>query len=200
MRALPLLAALLAAALAAAQGGAFRVRTEGRLPLSVAQEADQALDRANRWLAAQPAPTNDLARLTLRRYALAPAGRPFVLERCALTPLEHALPPPPDGAVTNLTAALAQRRDDPKALLALATALGTQAQTPDPAWRERIALTLIETQRVTAQGGHWGGQGQTVWAILALRQLLGESPPITLRPPATSAQPPSQGGSAAEPR
>ena len=182
MRIPPALLCALLAAGAMAQGGAFRVRTEGRLPLSVAQEADQALDRAQRWVAAQPTPTNDLARLTLRRYALAPAGEPFALRRCDLTPLEQAFPEPPaPAALTNLTAALAQRRDDPKALLALAAALGAPGTpAPEPGWRERLALTLIETQRVTAQGGHWGGQDATVWAIVALRHLLGESPALAV--------------------
>ncbi len=184
-RGAPLLLALLLLAIPAAahaQGGAFRVNTQARLPLSIAQEADGAIDRAQRWLAAQAAPTGDLARAWLRRYALAPArAKPVPLPRCLLTPLQEAMPPAtPAAALTNLTATLAQTNLPPRALFALQRDL--PAATPPPDWRERLALALIDAQRVTPQGGHWQTPEETVWAILTLRALLNESTPVQPQP------------------
>lgn len=165
-----------------AQGGVFRVATEGRLPLSIAQEADNAIDRAQRWLATQPPATNDLAQALLRRYALAKPGETFRLRRCHVTPLGEALPGPiAPAALTNLTATLA-RKPDPKTLFALQRDLPAAEPPPPADWRERLALALIDSQRVSAQGGHWGAPEPTAWAILTLRALLNESTPIQVEP------------------
>lgn len=157
-------------------GGAFRVQTEATLPLSLAQEAEGAADKAKRWLEAQPPQTNDLARATLRRYALAPAGTPFPLDRCALTPLEQTLPPPP----ADPKAALAAPPADPKALAALAAALSAPGADAPPGWRQTLALALVGAQRIDPRGGHWGGPEETAWALLALRILLNDLPPLAL--------------------
>ena len=162
-------------------GVEFRVQSEAQVTLSLAQEADEAIDRAQRWLREQPPATNDVARLLLRRYALAAPGQPLTLTRCDLTPLEQAMPPPlaPD-AMTNLTAAIALRRDSPKDLFALQRDLITSPTLP-PDWRQRLVTHLINTQHIDSHGGHWGTPEATTWAILALRALLNESTPITLR-------------------
>lgn len=172
------LCALAAGVACARQGGAFRVQTEATLPLSIAQEAESAVDKARQWLAAQPPETNDLARAVIRRYALAPAGKPFTLAPCELTPLEQALPPPP--AHTNLAAALSAPVGDPKALAALAAALSSPGAEAPAGWRRALALALVDAQRIAPPGGHWGGPEDTAWALLALRILLNDLPPLAL--------------------
>ena len=111
------LCSLLAGHVSAQQGGSFRAQTESQIPLTIAQEAENAIDKGQRWLAAQPPPPEVPAQI-LRRYALAPAGQPFTLQRCDLTPLEQAMPPPtPPNTLTNLTVALTLK-PSPKALSA----------------------------------------------------------------------------------
>ena len=164
LRALCFLFSVLCSLLAFPQGGSFRAASESQIPLSIAQEAEGAIDKGQRWLAAQPPPAGDLPRLLLRRYALAPADAPFTLSRCDLTPLQQAMPgPTPPTLLTNLTAAL-DLRPDPKALFA------------------RLALALIGSQRIDPHGGHWGDADATAWALLTLRALLNASPPLRLTP------------------
>lgn len=163
----------------AAQDLSLRIQTEATLPLSIAQEADEAIERAQQWLETQGAPTNNVPQRLLYRYALADSSRPFTLHRCDLTPLQAAIPEPtPPAALTNLTAALAQYRQEPKALFALQRDL--PAASPPPYWREELALALINTQQITPSGGHWGSFPNTLWALLTLRALLNESAPIHL--------------------
>ena len=159
------------------QGGSFRIATESQIPLTIAQEAENAIDKGQRWLAAQPPPPEVPARI-LRRYALAPAGQPFTLRRCDLTPLEQAMPPPtPPNTLTNLTAALTLK-PSPEALFALQRDLPDA--NPPSDWRQRLTLTLIDSQQTSAQGGHWGDAESTAWALLTLRALLNASPPIVV--------------------
>lgn len=162
-----------------AQGGNFRVQSEAQVSLSLAQEADEAIDRAQRWLREQPPVTNDLSRILLRRYALSSPGETFRLSKCDLTPLEHAMPAElaPE-AMTNLTSAISLRREDPKALFALQRDL--PSANPPPDWRERLVTHFVNAQRIDARGGHWGDAEATVWAILSLRALLNESIPVTV--------------------
>jgi hypothetical protein len=162
-----------------AQEVSFQLQTEASLTLSISQEADEAIDRAQRWLAAQQAPTNRVDAI-LRAYALAmPNESAFRITRCDITPLEHAMPPPemPE-SYTNLTATLEQVRGEPKRLFALQRDIPTEA--PPPNWREALALTLINTQKIAQNGGHWGSNDNTIWAILTLRALLNESIPVQL--------------------
>lgn len=163
-----------------AQGATIRLQTEAALTLSISQEADEALDRAQRWLATQAMPTNRVDAL-LRAYAVTPPARgPFRLTRCDITPLEHAMPPPesPEGYV-DFAATVAQHRLDPKRLFALQRDI--PADAPPAGWRETVALALINTQKVLPSGGHWNADpDDTVWAMLALRALLNESTPIQL--------------------
>ena len=180
LRALCFLFSVLCSPLAFPQGGSFRIASESQIPLSIAQEAEGAIDKGQRWLAAQPPPAGDLPRLLLRRYALAPADAPFTLSRCDLTPLQQAMPgPTPPTLLTNLTAAL-DLRPDPKALFALQRDLPDAAPPPD--WRQRLALALIDSQRIDPKGGHWGDADATAWALLTLRALLNASPPLRLTP------------------
>ena len=164
-----------------AQDLSLRIQTEASLSLSIAQEADEAIERAQHWLEAQGTPTNSLPQRLLYRYALADAKRPFTLHRCDLTPLEAAMPAPtPPAALTNLTATLAEYRQNPKALFALQRDLPLASPPPPPDWRELLALELINSQRITPTGGHWGSFPNTLWALLTLRALLNESAPIQL--------------------
>ena len=173
------LSVLLWAAGLSAQGFEVRVQTETNLPLSIAQEADEAIERGQRWLTAQTFPTNALPARILVDYALASAEKPFTIRRCDLTPLEQAMPPETDvEACTNLTATLAlpAYHHSPKALFALQRDLPKYAPPPD--WREQVALVLINTPRIAPTGGHWQTPEETLWALLALRALLNESAPI----------------------
>ena len=163
--------------LAFSQGGSFRAQTESAIPLTIAQEAENAIDKGQRWLAAQPPPPELPARI-LRRYALAPVGQTFTLHRCDFTPLEQAMPPPtPPNTLTNLTAALTLK-PNPKALFALQRDLPDA--NPPPDWRQRLTLSLIDAQQTTPQGGHWGDPESTAWALLTLRSLLNASPPLVI--------------------
>ncbi len=163
----------------AAQEVGYRVQTEAQVSLSLAQEADEAIDRAQRWLHAQPAETNRLENLLLRRYALATPQKPFVLQRCDLSPLEQALPAPaPASALTNLTTTLTRPRITPKELFALQASL---LEAPSPSWREDLVTHLVNAQRIDASGGTWGSVEDTIWAILTLRALLNESVPLDIR-------------------
>lgn len=161
-----------------AQGVTVRVQSEAHLPLSIAQEADEAISRAERWLRRFPKHAPDHAKRLLVQYALKSKNEPFVISRCDLTPLGAMLPAEvPHAALTNLTATLESCRTDPKKLFALQRDLGTV--NPPPDWREQLALALITTQKMDALGGHWsGGLEGTAWGILTLRALLNESAPI----------------------
>lgn len=160
----------------------LRIQGAQLLPLSIAQEAEEAIERAQTWLAAQGAPTNAASARLLYRYALASEQRPFTLSRCDLTPLTEIMPKATEAALlTNLTAALAQSRDNPRALFALQRDL-PEAQPPPPDyWREALALALINTQKIDRQGGHWGSREASIWALLTLRALLNESAPIRIK-------------------
>jgi hypothetical protein len=163
-----------------AQEVSFQLQTEASLTLSISQEADEAIDRAQRWLSAQQAPTHRIDAL-LRAYALAQPEEPaFRITRCDITPLEHAMPPPemPE-SYTNLTATLEQVRREPKRLFALQRDI--PQENPPANWRETLALALINTQKFSPKGGHWNNSPEdTLWAILALRALLNESIPVQL--------------------
>lgn len=163
-----------------AQEQSFQLQTEASLTLSISQEAEEAIDRAQRWLAVQTAASNRIDRL-LCDYALTtPDAPPFRIARCDITPLEFAMPPPaPSACYTNLTAAVESYRTQPKQLFALQRDIPTE--NPPPNWREAIALAIINTQKITPAGGHWNASSEdTLWAILALRALLNESHPIQL--------------------
>lgn len=175
---IPLFSVCVAASLCA-QGVTVRVQSEAHLPLSIAQEADEAIERAERWLRRFPKHAPDHARRLLVQYALKSKDEPFVISRCDLTPLGELLPAEvPYDALTNLTATLETYRTDPKQLFALQRDLETV--NPPPDWREQLALALITTQKMDALGGHWKGLEGTAWGILTLRALLNESAPIRL--------------------
>lgn len=162
-----------------AQMHSFQLQTEASLTLSISQEADEAIDRAQRWLNTLNAPTNRVDAL-LRAYALALPSEPaFRITRCDITPLEHAMPPPetPE-SYTNFTAVVEQAKRHPKRLFALQRDIPMDA--PPSNWRETLALALINTQSITPKGGHWGDCDNTIWAILTLRALLNESIPVQL--------------------
>lgn len=166
--------------LAHSQEQSFQLQTEALLTLSISQEAEEAIDRAQRWLAAQSAASNRIERL-LCDYALTtPDAPPFRIARCDITPLEFEMPPPVSPTCyTNLTVALESYRAQPKQLFALQRDIPTE--NPPPNWREAIALAIINTQKITPAGGHWNASSEdTLWAILALRALLNESHPIQL--------------------
>ena len=81
-RFLPLLAITLCATLVHSAETSFRLQTESELTLSISQEAEEAIDRAQRWLKANSTASNRVDTL-LQNYALAnPGGEPFVLYRC----------------------------------------------------------------------------------------------------------------------
>lgn len=176
-----LLALLLCALppLGQAQEVSFQLQTEAALTLSISQEADEAIDRAQRWLKAQRSPTNRVDSL-LQNYALANLeDAPFMLSRCDITPLEHAMPHSEDlSAITNLTTFIEAERPSMKRLFALQRDLPLEHTLPN--WRETITLAIINAQKISPQGGHWGSQEETRWAILALRALLNESIPVQL--------------------
>ena len=174
-----LLLILLLALPASSAETSFRLQTESELTLSISQEAEEAIDRAQRWLKANANATNRIERL-LHNYALAnPGDEPFVLYRCDITPLEYAMPQPEAlSTITNLTTFIETERPSMKRLFALQRDL--PLEHPLPNWRETITLAIINAQKVTPQGGHWGSQEETQWAILALRALLNESVPVRL--------------------
>lgn len=179
LRPLTLLCALLLANVALSAETSFQLQTESQLTLSISQEAEEAIDRAQRWLKANANATNRIERL-LHNYALAnPGDEPFVLYRCDITPLEYAMPQPEAlTTITNLTTFIETERPSMKRLFALQRDL--PLEHPLPNWRETITLAIINAQKVTPQGGHWGSQEETQWAILALRALLNESVPVRL--------------------
>ena len=86
-------------------------------------------------------------------------------------------PPTPPNTLTNLTAALTLK-PSPEALFALQRDLPDA--NPPLDWRQRLTLSLIDSQQTTAQGGHWGDAESTAWALLTLRALLNASPPIVV--------------------
>ncbi len=154
----------------------IRLQSESEVPLSLAQEAEMTIDRAQRWLSAQPPPTDPNEHL-LYRYARLPARAPLILKQCELARLEATLPPPPDAhTTTNLTAAIEASQSSPKALFALQCHL--PQLNPPSDWRETLVKVFVNTQKVTPTGGYWKNQSETVWAILALRALLNDSSPI----------------------
>ena len=162
-----------------AQTPSFSLQTEASLTLSISQEAEEAIDRAQRWLTALEPATNRID-LLLQRYALAdPSGAPFPLYRCDITPLEQAMPPEESvTAITNLTQFIETERPSMKRLFALQRDL--PLYHPIDNWRETITLSIINAQKVDQKGGHWGSRDETIWAVLALRALLNESVPVRL--------------------
>lgn len=182
LRPLTLLCALLLANVALSAETSFQLQTESQLTLSISQEAEEAIDRAQRWLRATATPPPHHVEQLLHDFALAnPSDAPIVLYRCDLTPLEHAMPQSEDeilGSITNLTTFIETERPSMKRLFALQRDLPQTHALPN--WRETITLAIINAQKVTPQGGHWGSPEETRWAILALRSLLNESVPIRL--------------------
>ena len=72
LRALCFLFSVLCSPLAFPQGGSFRASTESQIPLSIAQEAEGAIDKGQRWLAAQPPPARKYTGLFLETGAFSP--------------------------------------------------------------------------------------------------------------------------------
>lgn len=174
------LLALCVAAPLFAQGITVRAQSEAHLTLSVSQEADEAIERAERWLRRFPKHAPDHGKRLLVQYALKSKDETFVISRCDLTPLGAMLPDEvPYDALTNLTATLEAYRTEPKKLFALQRDLETV--NPPADWREQLALVLINTQKIDALGGQWGGQENTAWGILTLRALLNESARIEVK-------------------
>lgn len=162
------------------------LRGENELSLSISQEADEAIERATRWLANNPPPFAPPALAHLNRYAFAPTGEPFPLPAETWQTLEARLPPLTEAelaAARPETLALAS----PCKLFALQREWCLSLNAPT-GWRETLALTLINTQKVTETGGHWQTPEQTLWAIITLRALLNESPfpEVEDPPPATT--------------
>lgn len=165
------------------------------LDLSITQEADAALDRARRWLTPrlhtlrlQTAGTNATLNAWLLAYAatqtpIPPPPQPLPLPPpLAIPPLARTWLPdgpdiPPQTPITNRYHFAVQRT------LAPHRQTWPHQDAPLPHWREELARRIINTQRITPQGtGHWATPDETLWAILTLRALLRESPPVT--PPA----------------
>lgn len=175
------LTGLLLPLFSSAEVNSFKLQTEAELTLSIAQEAEEAIDRAQRWLITQSPATNRIENL-LQRYALTnPKEAPFQLYRCDITPLEYAMPPPePMESYTNFTATVEHTIRSPKRLFALQRDI--PRTNPPENWREILALALINSQKIAPTGGHWDAPSRenTLWAILTLRALLNESPTVQL--------------------
>lgn len=163
-----------------AQGVSFQLATDAQLSLSIAQEAEEAVDRAQRWLRQQP-PAKDRAERLLRDYALTSAdSEGFTISRCDLTPLQQAMPAQETEAFAMAFAlAVEKNRHDYKRLFAFQRDM--PVVNPPANWRETLALTLINAQKITPIGGHWANNPQaTTWAVLTLRALLNASPRVLL--------------------
>lgn len=159
------------------------VENDAELSLSLAQESEEALDRAERWLAQHP-PKEDLALTTLYAYLQTPASETFVLQQCFVTPIEEAMPPAiSQEALSDLPAYLQRHRADPKVLFAVQRDLSALPNAPI-GWRDAVAKTLVNTQKVVKGAGHWNEASEdTLWAMLALRALLHSSAPIRVERP-----------------
>ncbi len=174
---IPLCAPLLAANLT--------VQTELAIPLSLAQEAENAIDRAQRWIRSQPCECTNATETLLHKYALLPKGEKLSLSERDLTLLEKSFPPAIlPTQMKELPEVIALLSANPKALFALQQQLPT-TEAPS-GWRETFVQTLINTQKATPAGGYWQDPHATLWAILTLRSLLNEPNPIEVTPPATS--------------
>ena len=160
-----------------AWGYTIRVHSSARLPLSVAQEVDEAIERGQRWLEATPSVATNSTAL-LRQYALVKGRGAFEVSAEEYAQLEKALKavqqaPEAKGAWEEV---LARKGVEPAVLFALQARKEQEAFPED--WREVLALRLINTQRISAKGGTWGDERDTLWAILTLRALLNESTPL----------------------
>jgi len=132
----------------------------------VAQEVDEAIERGQRWLEATPSVATNATAL------------PFEVSAEEYAQLEKALKavqkaPEAKGAWEEM---LARKGVEPAVLFAL-QARKEQEAFPEE-WREVLALRLVNTQRISAKGGTWGDERDTLWAILTLRALLNESTPL----------------------
>lgn len=150
------------------------LRGENELSLSISQEADEAIERATRWLESHPLPPAPPALTHLKHYAFAPAGEPFPLPAETWQAFE-ALLPPLDEAEAETTPLENLVNASPCKLFTLHREWSLSPNAPAQ-WREPLALALINTQKVTETGGHWQTPEQTFWAIITLRALLNESP------------------------
>ncbi len=158
------------------------VKTDAAVSLSLAQEAENAIDRAQRWVKSQPCECTNATQTLLHKYALFPKGEDFKLSEQDVALLKKALPP----AIVpvnpeELPQVIELLIDDPKALYALQQSLPT-AEAPT-GWRETFVRALVNAQQVTPTGGYWQDPPATLWAILTLRALLNESIPVTITPP-----------------
>ncbi len=167
----------LASACSCAWGYTIRVQSSARLPLSVAQEVDEAIERGQRWLEATPLVATNATAL-LRRYALVKGREAFEVSEEERAQLEQALKavrdaPEAQGAWEEV---LAKKSVAPAVLFALQARSAQEAFPAD--WREELALRLVNTQRISPKGGTWGDAQETLWAILTLRALLNESTPL----------------------
>ncbi len=174
-----LLFLLLSAPLLAAT---LTVQTESAVSLSLAQEAENAIDRAQRWIQSQPCECSNATEIILHRYALLPAGETFKLTESEWSLLQAAIPPailPVD--LKTLPATISLFLPYPKALYALQRELPS-VEAP-VGWREHFVRTLINTQKVTPAGGYWHDPHATLWTILTLRALLNESNQIEVTSP-----------------
>ena len=189
--------ALSAGVLSAQMPVTVPLQTEARLPLSQAQEAEGCIDRACRWLKTKPQP-KDRGQMLVRRYAETPADGLFQVAPCDRTPLEQILKKTAEAATEEMETtrraaekahqgeapfvwtfadALTVAAKKPSRLFAFQAALRPEASTP-PDWRLQIALALVTSQQIDAEGGHWGDAESTVWAVLTLRSMLGRSAEI----------------------
>ncbi len=144
----------------------IRVQTEGALTLSVAQEAEHAVERAQQWLKDQPIPSNDPTRECLTRYALMPSYKTLTLTPKAFDLLNQAVP---QAVTTN---------DETQNVYKQLFARQLLRTSPHPSadWREQMAQRIINAQRITPQGAYWQDAESTLWAILTLRALLNDAP------------------------
>lgn len=159
---------------------AVAVANDAELSLSLAQESEEAIDRAERWLPTHPLP-KDAALRTLYDYLQTPQTEVFVLQQCDLTPVEQAMPAKLSVAdLEDFLVFLQTHRSEPKLLFALQRDLGALSNPPI-GWRDAVAKTLVNTQKVVRGTGHWNDSAEdTLWAVLALKALLHASPAITI--------------------
>ncbi len=157
----------------------IRVQTEGAVTLSVAQEAEHAIDRAQTWLKQQPLEADDATLAVLRRYAVTPGYTTLELTAEELELLNRAVPVFEAEELQKVVFTPDAPPQDYKALFALQRFL-TDMPPKDVAtdWRETMAQCLINAQRVTSQGAYWKDADATLWGLLTLRALLYDAPAI----------------------
>ncbi len=160
------------------------VQTESRVSLSLAQEAENAIDRAQRWVRSQPCECQNAVQRLLHKVALLPSGERLTLSErevaCFAKHLPAGIRPV---AMEDLSATIQLLLPEPKALYALQRELPMAQDVPE-GWREEFVRALVNAQKVTPAGGYWQDPPSTLWAIMTLRALLNEPLPIEVAPPA----------------